>query len=125
MLRTRPIRHFSNDLDKSWTVDDCLDLVIWYDATGDMYGFQLCYDRFGHQRAVTWTHHDGFSHSYVHSSGGLGAGMSPVLRSCDDFPWRLVLREFMMRSQELDPAIRMLIRDMIKAYGPKYPEPSP
>jgi hypothetical protein len=46
MLRRKPIRHFTNDLDKSWTADDFLDLVVWYEATERIFGFQLCYDRY-------------------------------------------------------------------------------
>ena len=127
MLRRKPIRHFTNDLDKSWTADDYLDLVIWYEVSGQMYGFQLTYDRYVRERAVTWTHSGGFAHSVVDTggAGGLGAGMSPVLKFCHDFPWRIVLREFVTRSPELDPLIRLFIVRQIIAHGPKYTEPPP
>lgn len=112
MLTTRPVQHFSNDLDKSFSIDDYLDLVVWYEPMGQMHGFQLCYDRYGRQRAVTWTANGGFSHSLVQLNGssGLGAGMSPVLQTCDDFPWRDVLREFEVRTPELDPVVRRLVQ---------------
>jgi hypothetical protein len=127
MLRRKLIRHFTNDLDKSWTADDFLDLVVWYESTGKMFGFQLCYDRHDRPRAVTWTREGGFSHSEVRTDGvwALGAGMSPVLQSCNDFPWRTVLREFMTRSPELEPLIRLFIMKQIMKQGPKYSGSSP
>ena len=111
-------------MDKSWTVDDYFDLVVWYEPTEEMFGFQLCYDRFGFYRAVTWTNTDGFSHASVHDNdSSMTCGQSPVLRQCENFPWRKVLREFTNRSARLDPAIRKLITNLITEYGPKYPEP--
>src|SRR6187431_1851269 len=104
MLRTAPIRRFSNDLDKSFTADNYMDLVVWYDPNGEVHGFQLCYDRHDNPRAVTWTRVRGFSHCVVqpYGSTGLDFGMSPVLESTNEFPWSAVLREFNERSAGLD-----------------------
>jgi hypothetical protein len=127
MLRRKPIRHLTNDLDKSWTADDFLDLVVWYEAAERIFGFQLCYDRYDEPRVVTWTRKGGFSHCKVRTDGdwAQGAGRSPVLQCCDDFPWRTVVREFMTRSPELEPLIRYFIMKQIMTHGPKYSAPSP
>jgi hypothetical protein len=127
MLRTRPIRRFCNDLDKSLTVDDYFDLVVWYEPSGEVHGFQLSYDRWENPRAVTWTRERGFSHCIVRTSGstGIGLGMSPVLEASAEFPWRAVLQEFTARSKDLDPAIRNLVSHQIAAHASKYPDHTP
>ncbi|OAI56366.1 hypothetical protein AYO49_00760 [Verrucomicrobiaceae bacterium SCGC AG-212-N21] len=122
MLRTAPIRRFSNDLDKSYTADNYMDLVVWYESSGEVHGFQLCYDRYDRPRAVTWTRGRGFSHCVVQPYGetGLGFGMSPVLESNNEFSWSMVLCEFNERSTGLDPAIRQLVQEQIATHGPRY-----
>jgi hypothetical protein len=122
MLRAAPIQRFHNDLDKSYSADDYLDLVVWYEFSGEVHGYQLCYDRFDAPRAITWTRERGFSHCFVDGSRGRGFGMSPVLESCKAFAWRMVLREFMERSVNLDPAIRHMVQEQIVRHGPRYLE---
>jgi hypothetical protein len=42
--------------------DDYFDLIVWYEPDGGVHGFQLCYDKPGRERALTWTLVDGFRH---------------------------------------------------------------
>ena len=41
------------------------NLIVWSDARGEMVGFQLCYDKTGRERALTWSPETGYSHSRV------------------------------------------------------------
>jgi tetratricopeptide (TPR) repeat protein len=41
------------------------ELVVWY-AEGSIIGFQLCYDRNGAKRALSWRQGEGFSHLVAH-----------------------------------------------------------
>lgn len=121
MLKTRPIRHFTNDLDKRWMSDDYFDLVVWYDGEGGVYGFQLSYDRPGRERALKWTRAGGFLHALVDEGDSPGTNplISPVLVSDQwiEFPFDEVHREFLKRTVELDPAIRGLVVDHLVAYA--------
>lgn len=49
---------------RRWFFDDEMDLLVWLD--GDrIHGFQLCYDKTGDQRALTWFSDRGFTHNRV------------------------------------------------------------
>ena len=38
---------------RRWFRDDELDLIVWYGDDGSIEGFQLCYDKLQHERALT------------------------------------------------------------------------
>lgn len=118
MLKTRPIRHFNNDLDKRWMTDDYFDLVVWYDGVGDVYGLELGYDKLGLERVLRWRRGQGYLHAQVDGGGGAFSHMSPVLgASWIEFPLEEVHREFMGRTVELDPGIRQFVADHLVEYG--------
>ena len=53
---------------RRWFTDSDFDLIVWYegqDEDGPIAGFQLCYDKQGAERALTWRRATGFSHEKV------------------------------------------------------------
>jgi hypothetical protein len=50
---------------RRWFESDGLDLVVWLDASGNVTGFQLCYDFGQGEQALTWREGTGFAHSNV------------------------------------------------------------
>jgi len=110
MLRNSPIRNVERDFARRWISDDYFDLIVWYAEDGSTYGFQLCYDKSGDERAVTWTRERTLTHSIVDPGEDKPtANRTPMLRRGGAFDRERVLAEFLERSSELDPAIRELV----------------
>ena len=87
MLIPQPIRSVPNDVDRCWMSDDYFDLIVWFTPAREIEGFQLCYDKRGNERALTWRAAVGFHHSTVDSgiSNPL-ANDTPILRPGGEFP---------------------------------------
>lgn len=69
----------SSPLDR-WYSNEEFDLFIWGDAEGHIAGFQLCYDKQGNERALTWLSALGFFHNRIDSGEQLPTrNMTPVL----------------------------------------------
>jgi hypothetical protein len=99
MLRNKPIRSVQGDSDRRWLSDDYFDLIVWYDSTQQIQGFQLCYDKSGRERALTWKLKHGFSHEAI--DGGESkptANRTPILIADGPFPAEDVTCEFLARS---------------------------
>jgi hypothetical protein len=117
MLENQPIRPVARDLDRRWISDDYFDLIVWYEQGGGIHGFQLCYDKSGHERALTWTRGGGFQHTGIDSGeASPNANRTPVLVADGDFPAGEVRGEFMARSGQLPADIRDLVLEKIQGY---------
>lgn len=57
------------------------DLIVWYSEDGGIFGFQLCYDRQGRERAITWDAERGFTHNIIDDGEAVGMAhkQSPIL----------------------------------------------
>ncbi len=64
----RDVRQVPNDYPRRWFYDDHLDLVAWYKPDGSLHGFQLSYDKTGHEKALTW-----FATVAISSAGSIPA----------------------------------------------------
>jgi hypothetical protein len=112
MLKDTPIRVIERDRPRRWMLDDYLDLIIWYQPDGSIYGFQLAYDKLGDERALTWLHTGRFSHCRIddgEGGGGTFAKGTPMLLAGGEFDYELVKKEFIQRSVKIDPEIRELV----------------
>jgi len=59
------VRQIDNESRRRWFEDEFIDLIVWLDTSGDLTGFQLCYDKCHDEHALTWKRHSGFSHLRV------------------------------------------------------------
>lgn len=59
------IRQNEGESKRRWFTDDFFDLLIWLDKRNEITGFQLCYDKSGDQRALTWHRESGYTHNRV------------------------------------------------------------
>ena len=117
MLRNEPIRPVPRDLDRRWISDDYFDLIVWYEPGGGIHGFQLCYDKSGQERALTWTREGGFQHTAIDSGEtDPNANRTPVLIADSAFPAEQVRGEFIARSKLLPAEIRDLVLEKIGEY---------
>src|SRR5687768_14548996 len=118
MLIPQPIRSVPNELDRCWMSDDYFDLIVWFTSARDIEGFQLCYDKRGNERALTWRTAVGFQHSTVDSgeSDPL-ANHTPILKPGGHFPAETVRAEFQQRSKLIDRDVRALVLERVAQFG--------
>ncbi|MEI6870775.1 MAG: hypothetical protein WCL08_00695 [Verrucomicrobiota bacterium] len=111
MLKNAPIRILENERPRRWMLDDYLDLIIWYQPDGSVYGFQICYDKLADERALTWIHTGKFTHNRIDDGEGRAARAkgTPVLLGGGDFDYETLKKEFLNRSAALDSEIRELV----------------
>src|SRR5690606_34560979 len=50
--------------------DPAMDLYVWYDGTGAIQQFQLCYDKGPEEKALTWRRDGGLEHHRVDDGEG-------------------------------------------------------
>ena len=98
--------------------DEFFDLIVWYEPTGEIHGFQLCYDKSECERALTWTPSRGFNHGTVDTGESEpNANRSPTVEEGGEFPFDIVLHEFRMRSEKIESEICEFVADRIMEYA--------
>ncbi|MEY2479823.1 MAG: hypothetical protein QOI04_750 [Verrucomicrobiota bacterium] len=104
--------------EREWMSDDYFDLIIWHSPDDSVKGFQLCYDKTGEERALTWIAGKGFSHTAVDTGEADPLrNRAPTLSPNGSFPSTLVLGEFEKRASALPVDVRTLIRKRITEYA--------
>jgi hypothetical protein len=117
VLANTPRTPVAGDRDRRWIADEYFDLIVWYEVDQTIHGFQLCYDKPGRERALTWTRPGGFRHSAIDSGESRPtANRSPILIPDGMFPAPDVRREFLIRSTRLPPEICELVLARIAEY---------
>ena len=119
MLREIPgVRQDRPNFRRRWYQDEFFDLYTWHAADGALASFQLCYDVRGRERALTWHHEHGFSHTRVDAGeGGKRGRMTPILTGGGRFPHRLVRDRFAREAASLDAPTREFIIAKMREYG--------
>lgn len=65
---------------RRWFNDDFFDLWVWLEDDGSIWGFQLCYDKSGSERAFTWTVENGHTHARIDDGETIaGRNRAPIL----------------------------------------------
>jgi hypothetical protein len=107
MLKDTPALPVDGDCDRQWMADDYFDLIVWRYDSGGIYGFQLCYDKSGNPRALTWLDRRGFSHQSIDTGeSNPTKNRAPVLIGNGAFPAVEVIREFERRASSLPDPLR-------------------
>ena len=89
-----------------------MDLIVWYDVTGAVSGFQLCYEAMGKgERALTWRAQTGVSHARV---DGARNRLAPILVADGVVPWEWLRAEFAASAGKLEPAVRDLVLSQLE-----------
>jgi hypothetical protein len=118
---------------RRWFTDDFFDLIVWYDnpsppdatpgTLAALKGFQLCYDKTGKERALSWTREGGFRHSRIDSGEVPGhAKMTPVIVADGEFSKDDVAELFKGEAAKIDPGLARFVYSAVKAY-PRRPGP--
>jgi hypothetical protein len=116
MLKEISSNHHT-ELNRRWFSDDYFDLVVWLGDDAEISGFQLCYDKPIHERALTWTTVDGYSHERVDEGEENPAkNRTPILVRDGLFAMQEVLDRFVAASDGIDVPIRAFIVEKIRDY---------
>jgi len=121
LVERSDVRQVPGEGSRRWFSDAAFDLIVWYDddATGGgdrIAGFQLCYDKQGRERALSWRRDVGYSHDVVDAGELPGrVKMSPVLRPDDDVGAGLEER-FRAASPGIDPTIVAFVTEKLGSY---------
>lgn len=107
---------------RRWFASDDMDLIVWLDAAGAITGFQLCYDKRDHERAVTWHHDQPLAHARVDDGENVGAGrgqarhkQTPVLVPDSALPLPEILASFAEESADLPASVRQTVLQQLGA----------
>jgi hypothetical protein len=114
----KDVRQVPGDARRRWFGDDYFDLIIWYEPSGAIKGFQLCYDKGDYERALTWTREDGFSHNRI--DGGDTPGrlkMSPILMADGHFARDKVADRFLEDAAGIEREISSFVYNRLMSYA--------
>jgi len=102
---------------RRWFEDDGLELIVWYDAVGEINGFQICYVvEFDWARALTWRRGQGFVHDIVDEGDERpDKNLTPILIPDGQVPWERITAEIGRRGAILEPDLRSLILERLAA----------
>ena len=102
---------------RRWFTDVYFDLIVWYDEHGGIDGFQLCYDKFEKERALTWRKAGGFRHEKVDDGEvTLQIKMTPILLPDGLFDAKAITERFSSESTEIDPSIARFVLGVLETY---------
>ena len=97
---------------RRWFSDEYFDLMVWFGPHDVVSGFQLCYDKKGVERALTWMRAKGFMHERADDGEADSAkSLSPILVPDGLFPVHDVMKLFDRESSGIDQDIRSLVLD--------------
>ena len=92
--------------------DEYADLYFWYTRRwGRLVGFQLCYDREGETRVLTWTEREGYRHEAL-DDGDVSSGgpkRTPLLVPDGAFDGEAVSAAFLARARRMPARLRALV----------------
>jgi hypothetical protein len=119
LVEYRNVRQIRGEGHRRWFSDDFFDLIVWYDSRhrgrSHITGFQLCYDRTGYERALTWTRDRGYSHEKVDTGEDRQGGLksTPILVADGHFVSAPIAERFREASRGIDPDVADLVLDTL------------
>ena len=117
MLREVSVTQVEHEPRRRWFVDDDLDLVVWLADHDAVVAIELCYDKPGHERALTWSRERGYGHFRVDAGDDTAMrNLTPILVSDGAFPKEQVVERFTAASQTLDAAIRAVVLERLQQF---------
>ncbi len=111
MLKPAPIREIEGDRPRMWMIDSYMDLIVWYLPDGNLYGFQLCYDKEREERSLTWLHTGSFTHTRMDSgeTSPLDAKATPMPVAGGLYDFKKLRQQFHDRSALIDPDLSAFV----------------
>jgi len=116
MYEIRKVRQNKGEPFRRWFFSNDLDLVVWY-KDNTIYGFQLCYDVQGNQRALTWFIDKGFAHNKVDEGDTVpGKPKTAILLPDGIFDNVKIANQFEKASIRIDANVREIVYNILMEY---------
>lgn len=116
MLRESPqVGQIEGEPRRRWFFDDEFDLIVWCDPGGRPVEFQLCYDKAGCERALTWRQRYGLTHGRV-DTGDDRPGqykLAPVIQPDHRPPPADLHARFLNASAGIESAVRYFVLERL------------
>ena len=113
------VRQIKDEPRRRWFADDYFDLIVWVDERHDIVGFQLCYDKSRHERALTWFKHTGYMHHRVDDGEhtiDMFRKATPILISDGSFDHKKIASLFKEQSTEIEQKISKFVYEKISQF---------
>lgn len=99
----KDVRQIKDEGFRRWFTDSYFDLILWYEEQNEISGFQLCYDKNGNERALTWRKDQGFSHEKIDDGDVVpGPKRTPILVPDGKFEKNEIAEKFESESRNID-----------------------
>jgi hypothetical protein len=120
MLReARNVAQVKGESRRRWFADDYFDLIVWFGEKDEIVGFQLCYDKYGEQKAFTWHQNFGYMHHRVDQGeekpGKLKA--TPILVADGIFDHENIAGRFKRESVEKETRVSDFVYEKVRQYA--------
>ena len=105
------VRQHAGEYPRRWFADAYFDLIVWNDEEGEVFHFQLSYDKRRRERLLEWKSGVGLSHFRVDSAQDRPAryARTPVLVPEDPDDVSLVADRFESESGQIDAHIAHMV----------------
>jgi len=101
---------YEREPNRRWFSDDDFDLIVWFSEAATIVAIQLCYDKSGTERAVTWSRPRGHEHFRVDDGEHSPLrNETPLLVANGPFRTDRLVEMFLRASVTLEPAIRSFV----------------
>lgn len=113
------VRQIPDDGFRRWFTDRDFDLFVWYeDETREkILGFQLCYNKQGAQKALTWYRDRGYLHTAIDDGESSPLkNRTPILVADGYFPRDRVINQFRSAAKNLERELFDLVERRLEAY---------
>ena len=119
MIEIRDVRQVPNDYFRRWFSDDHFDLIVWYKPDDAIQGFELSYDKTGHEKAIRWLDDKGISHFSVDTGEQSPVvNRTPMLTTTEGrSEMERVLASFQASEEGLPGEVSALVQKKLREYG--------
>ena len=115
----KAVRQIPKDGFRRWFTDQDFDLFVWYEdeSMAKVVGFQLCYNKRGTQKALTWYRDRGFLHTAIDDGEGSPLkNRTPILVADGSFPRDRVASQFRESARNLEKELFDLVEGRLEEY---------
>ena len=119
MIEVPHVRQVPGDARRRWFTDEHFDLMVWYHADESIHGFELSYDKPGHEKALRWFDNVGLS-LYAVDTGEQNPAYnrSPILSQTEGrSEMKRVLASFKKSGEGLPEGLSELVQGKLAEYG--------